>query len=572
MLGRQRVELNDVTRECRCFPRMNIKFFLLPIKKKNSKHALCRYLNQRFIEDIELLSKEQGSITNINISSKFEHLEETITNLDAKYSTLTNSLQKTINNLTEKNVALTSSHSNLEQEYSSLQNKYLAMESNNLAIQEKITVFETNEKTLFEEIRRLKATEQKLMDERKAFEEKTEMANTTREAEHKRALTALQQSEAEMQVKIQHLEKADAFNQECQNQLSEKTTSSLTEMSGLLQKIEKRVENNEERSILNTAGVQRNSEKINKLADLQANITDKIESKYTDTWNAIDKIIASHSETIGGVKDLIEINKDNIAILKEQNQKQIESVNELFKVTNEKVLLLEEAHQKQVQKNDYYDSFKAKIVTLDEERQKQEARTRDEVDATVYQNNLIINRLKDLEEKTEGNTKSLTEIEPLAKSTDQKIAVFKQEIIKETNSHFESIKSEISTTLLKVVEKKDDLEKYFDDIKEDSEKEKEKLMNSVDEKLGDCSAKISSLEAADVFLQGTYRKMTEKTIEIEKELENMEKSLKKTNEDMKDEILNKMIDEKNENEKEIKVFSKKITEMDVKISGISLIL
>merc|ERR1711874_205265 len=83
-------------------------------------NKLQRYLNQRFIEDIELLSKEQGSITNINISSKFEHLEETITNLDAKYSMLTNSLQKTINNLTEKNVALTSSHSNLEQEYSSL--------------------------------------------------------------------------------------------------------------------------------------------------------------------------------------------------------------------------------------------------------------------------------------------------------------------------------------------------------------------------------------------------------------------------------------------------------------------
>merc|ERR1711936_1409638 len=73
-------------------------------------NKLPRYLNQRFIEDIELLSKEQGSITNINISSKFEHLEETITNLDSKYSTLTNSLHKTINTLTEKNVALTSSH------------------------------------------------------------------------------------------------------------------------------------------------------------------------------------------------------------------------------------------------------------------------------------------------------------------------------------------------------------------------------------------------------------------------------------------------------------------------------
>merc|ERR1711936_41561 len=483
-------------------------------------NKLPRYLNQRFIEDIELLSKEQGSITNINISSKFEHLEETITNLDAKY---------------------------------------FSMETDKLTMQERVQVLETAERTSSEEIRRLKAAEQKLREERKAFEEKTEMAFATREAEHIKLFTALQQSEAEMQIKIQNLEKADAFNQDCQNQLSEKTNSNLTEMNGFLQRIEKKVESNEERSTQNTAGVQRNSEKINKLAELQASIPDRIESKSTETWNAIDKIIASHSETVLGVNDMIKINQNNIGTLKDHHEKQIQSVHEILKSTHDKVRLLEEAHQHQLRRNDHYDSFKGQILKLDEERQKAEVRTRDEVDWTANQNNLIINRLNDLEGKTEGNTKSLTEIEPLARSTDQKIAVFKQEIIKETNSHFESIKSEMSTTLLKVVEKKDDLEKYFDDIKEDPEKEKEKLMNSVDEKLGDCSAKITSLEAADVFLQGTYRKMTEKTIEIEKELENMEKSLKKTNEDMKDEILNKMIDEKNENEKEKQVFSKKIT-------------
>merc|ERR1711874_393359 len=233
----------------------------------------------------------------------------------------------------------------------------------------------------------------------------------------------------------------------------------------------------------------------------------------------IDKIIASHSETIGGVKDLIEINKDNIAILKEQNQKQIESVNELFKVTNEKVLLLEEAHQKQVQKNDYYDSFKAKIVTLDEERQKQEARTRDEVDATVYQNNLIINRLKDLEEKTEGNTKSLTEIEPLAKSTDQKIAVFKQEIIKETNSHFESIKSEISTTLLKVVEKKDDFEKYFENMKEESQKDKQKLLTFVEEKIDN---EVKRIEDSQVNLEKQFDASTSLLATVSNKIETLE--------------------------------------------------
>merc|ERR1712066_1014334 len=133
--------------------------------------------------------------------------------------------------------------------------------------------------------------------------------------------------------------------------------------------------------------------------------------------------------------------------------------------------------------------------------------------ATLNQNNQIIKRLNDIEGKTDVNTKSLTEIEPLAKSTDQKIAVFKQEIIKETNSHFESMKSEMSTTLLKVVEKKDDFEKYFENMKMESEKDKQKILNFVEEKLEDSNTKIANLEAADDFLQGTYRKMTEKSIE-----------------------------------------------------------
>ena len=522
--------------------------------------SCCRYLNQRFIEDIELLSKEQGSITNINISSKFEHLEETITNLDAKYSSLTNSLQKTVNNLTEKNVAL-------EQENKSLQEKYFNMETDKLTVQERVQVLETAEKTLSEEIRRMKAAEQKMKDERKAFEEKTEMAFATREAEHIKLLTALQQSEAEMQIKIQHLEKADAFNQDCQNQLSEKTNSNLTEMTGFLQRIERKVESNEERSNQNTAGVQRNSEKINKLAELQASITDRIESKSTETWNAIDKIIASHSETVLGVNDMIKVNQNNIGILKDNHDKQIESVNEILKSTHDKVRLLEEAHQHQLRKNDHYDSFKEQIMTLDEERQRAEVRTRDEVDATVSQTNLIINRLNDLEGRTEGNTKSLTEIEPLAKSADQKIGVFKQEIIKETNSHFESIKSEMSTTLLKVVEKKDDFQKYFENIKEETEKDKQKMMNLVDKRFEDSNAKIESLEAADIFLQGTYRKMTEKSTEIEKGMVIMEQKLNKENEDNKNEIINKIKNERAESDKENEAFAKNIKQMMGKLSG-----
>ena len=163
-----------------------------------------RYLNQRFIEDIEDLSKEQGNITNINISSKFAQLEEKIAQLSSQSHTLNQSL----NTLREENVALTCSNSNLEQELNNLQNKYFTVESNNLAVQEKIKALEKNEKTLYEEIEKLKASEQKATDERKVYEEKTEIAFTAREAEFKKVLSkAVQQSEEEMKIKIQQLGK-----------------------------------------------------------------------------------------------------------------------------------------------------------------------------------------------------------------------------------------------------------------------------------------------------------------------------------------------------------------------------
>ena len=161
-----------------------------------------RYLNQRFIEDIEGLNKEQGNITNIN-SSKFEQLEEKITKLTSQ----SNILHQSFNTLKEENVALSYSKSNLEQELNNIQNKYFTVESVNLALQEKMKAQEKNEKILFEEIENLKASEQKAKDERKVYEEKAEITFTSREAEFNKVLTALQQSGEEMKIKIQQLGK-----------------------------------------------------------------------------------------------------------------------------------------------------------------------------------------------------------------------------------------------------------------------------------------------------------------------------------------------------------------------------
>ena len=123
----------------------------------------------------------------------------------------------------------------------------------------------------------------------------------------------------------------------------------MADIGGHLQRIEKRIDGNEERSNQNTAGVQRNSEKINKLAELQASITDKIDSKTTETWNAIDKVVASHNESVSGINELIKTTQtnletiqfnidQNVEALKDQNKRIVEAFNGRLEDTNRKVL------------------------------------------------------------------------------------------------------------------------------------------------------------------------------------------------------------------------------------------
>ena len=111
----------------------------------------------------------------------------------------------------------------------------------------------------------------------------------------------------------------------------------MADIDGHLQRIEKRIDGNEERSNQNTAGVQRNLEKINKLAELQASITDKIDSQTTETWNAIDKVVTSHNENVTGINELIKINKTNI----ENVQFNIDQGVEALKDQNKKIPTLE---------------------------------------------------------------------------------------------------------------------------------------------------------------------------------------------------------------------------------------
>merc|ERR1712198_672659 len=181
---------------------------------------------------------------------------------------------------------------------------------------------------------------------------------------------------------------------------------------------------------------------------------------------------------------------------------------------------------------------------------------------------------KKLKEQEINNGKlksSFDDIEPIAKSMNNRLDEVRKEIIIESHKHFESFKSEVSTTMMKVTEKNNTVEKHYEklvdnntqikeelvemlkkeqhlqiervkSIQEDTDKSlqsTQELMTSLNEKLhelamndklakveitelkgkiDDSNSKLTNLESADLFLQESHRQLTEKSLKIENDL------------------------------------------------------
>ena len=175
-------------------------------------------MNQRFIEDIEELSRQQVNITNINIASKFEHLEQTVIRLEEKCHQLEKSnnqvtsscaeLEESLKTMEEKNTSLTKSYFNLEGDYSNLQQKFYKLEENSSVLKESIVTLENNEKLLNEEVDRLKKSSLNFSDnisEIIAFKDKQVQNNQILEDQ----LSLHTQVSNALQTKVEKLEERD---------------------------------------------------------------------------------------------------------------------------------------------------------------------------------------------------------------------------------------------------------------------------------------------------------------------------------------------------------------------------
>ena len=823
-----------------------------------------RYLNQRFIEDIEELSKQQVNITNINIASKFEHLEQTVIRLEEKCHKLEKShnglssnysdLEEAMKTIEDKNAALKESYFNLEGDYSNLQQKFYKLEENSNLLQEKVITMEKTEKILTEEVEKLKQSEKRSgtnFNEFFAFKEQqlknnevieeqlnlhTQVSKTlqSRVERNEQETSTVELNCQEMNTRILKLEDNNSafeswINESNVSQRMAEIEKNDQNLQNRIMKVENDSELLTQKVEINKTGIERNKSEIDKFAKLHNNIVGEINTmKETsaETRDHLNTFISKHNETIKDINDLVSVSqsnfstvdvkiqdlnnkvdvfdkrlqgqnenslkhmedlyggqndlgqklsnlqrafdmtqeqvKTNLSVIREENVHRLQMVDEQMKNTTEKLFSLEAAHQQQIQKNSYFENMNLKMNKLEEMRQQSEAKARDEVDATISQNNKVVNQLANdfsdkfarleellrqeqnelnkysesintelkavkgenqqaiskiddvagqnrkmlsdfdqslnskfrkyedihtselerieqqlqestfiqaekvgqldnletkviqlekqmlmrnesndqdkkhlgnqilsvqreteeslksiqssfentlvkyqgsledkvstVQEETRLNTKSLVEIEPMAKSIESRVDGIKQQIIIENNKHFESFKSEVSTTMMKVTERNNTVEKHFETMKDNSEKIKidlqevlkneldtqvtkilgiqaetdkalkstdlmvstivEKIENletadkthkqkeiSLESIIEDTKLKVADLESADLFLQEAHRNLTEKSASVDKEMKLLEKSIMKDSEDQKMHFENKLKNE-----------------------------
>ena len=138
--------------------------------------AILRYLNQRFIEDIDELMKghegmkEMFGGNTVNINQRFEQLEQNYSSIETTNINLTNSLTK----LEEKFNRFVENHDTLQQNFTVLQ-------STNSSLAEKIKLLERNQEETRHEL------ELTANDLRKEMEEKAKLQKSFQELQAAKA-------------------------------------------------------------------------------------------------------------------------------------------------------------------------------------------------------------------------------------------------------------------------------------------------------------------------------------------------------------------------------------------------
>merc|ERR1711892_1433584 len=327
-------------------------------------NKLQRYLNQRFIEDIDDLGNKQASITNINISQKFEHLEKSFQHLEQKNT----ALEERFSVLEKTNTELSNSVETFQESFNVLQQNLLTSSQNNQGLMERLSHLEKQEQEFKQEIRDINLLNETLEGKQKAFEdqqilnsqvveeqlsshtqisrslqgriEKQEQETgqlTLNEKHQNERLTALEKTELEIEQQIQdfdwnmvskkitNLEESDRESQkqirilestntqiqDPNDSFTQRTSHMEKEMSHMnlnLEQMEKVIDNNKNNIAINNSNITTNRENIEKLYDSNKSIITEFSNntvKANDNWETVNGLMTKHTEAINSINSLI---------------------------------------------------------------------------------------------------------------------------------------------------------------------------------------------------------------------------------------------------------------------------
>merc|ERR1712226_1403757 len=312
-------------------------------------NKLQRYLNQRFIEDInDLLKGQQGST--VNISQRFDQMEQNYSSLEATNITLQNSLTK----LEQKFNSFVENHDSQQQNFTVLQ-------STNSSLVEKVRLLERNQEearlelsTAVTQLQEELAAKEKLQSAFKeqqlvwaqevaeqfssasftssTLQSQLEEQEKGSDAYNKRIaalesdiadieklkltekLTELEKNEVDIQLKMQNLESADVFIQEAHRMLMEKTSNVELEQKQmdinfdqLRMSTEKKIQMNLQTTADNTKLCHSTADSVKSILIEQSSISAQINglrTKHTESWTSVDSFLSQQAEMVTEMREM----------------------------------------------------------------------------------------------------------------------------------------------------------------------------------------------------------------------------------------------------------------------------
>merc|ERR1711892_1505137 len=283
-------------------------------------NKLQRYLNQRFIEDIDDLGNKQASITNINISQKFEHLEKSFQHLEQNFTRLeeTNitlvqkntALEEKFSVLEKTNTELSNSVKTFQESFNVLQQNLLTSSQNNQGLMERLSHLEKQEQEFKQEIRDINLLNEPLEGKQKAFEDQQILNSQVVEEQ----LSSHTQISRSLQGRIEKQEQETGqltLNEKHQNER-------LTALEKTELEIEQQIQdfdwNMVSKKITNLEESDRESQKqIRILESTNTQIQDTNDS-FTQRTSHMEKEMSQMNLNLEQMEKVIDNNKNNIAI------------------------------------------------------------------------------------------------------------------------------------------------------------------------------------------------------------------------------------------------------------------